>query len=91
MPSSSEDLIALIEQALAMLPADSEEYAALAALRDQIRRGRVRTIAGPQINVVHAARNANIAAERVIVHPLSSDADILLARSRRCVYTWNID
>lgn len=42
MPPFPADLIAPIEQALAMLPADSNEYAALAALLDQIRQGRVR-------------------------------------------------
>lgn len=47
MPPSPADLIAPIEQALATLPADSNEYTALAALLDQIRQGRVRTVAGP--------------------------------------------
>lgn len=75
MPPSPADLIAPIEQALATLPADSNEYTAFAALLDQIRQGRVRTVAGPQINAVHAARDANIAATQVIVYPLSGDAD----------------
>ncbi len=42
MPPSPADLIAPIEQALATLPADSDEYAALASLLDQIRQGRIR-------------------------------------------------
>lgn len=75
MPPSPEDLIAPIEQALATLPAGSEEYAALAALLNQIRQGRVHTVAGPQIDMVHAARDANIATTQVIVYPLSGDAD----------------
>lgn len=42
MPPSPADLIAPIEQALATLPADSNEYAALASLLDQMRQGRIR-------------------------------------------------
>ncbi len=44
MPPSPEDLIAPIEQALATLPAGSNDYAVLAALRDQIRQGRILTV-----------------------------------------------
>lgn len=75
MPPSPADLIAPIEQALATLPADNNDYAALAALCNQIRQGRIRTVAGPQIDAVHAARDANIATTPVRVYQLSGDAD----------------
>lgn len=55
----------------------------------RFRQGRVRTIAGLPINAVHAACDANIATEQVIVYPLSGDADILPARCRCYVYAQN--